>query len=65
MKQTFEIKLTCQDGVADVNNTNSQAKFLHVAFFLVFKGIFRPFGAKCGILGASSSDKVSWMSLHK
>ena len=36
----FNIKLACQDRV-------TLAKFFHVVFFLVFKGIFQFFGAKC------------------
>ena len=48
MQQIFKIKLACQDGVIEVNNTISQAKFLHVVLCLVFKGTFRLFGAKCG-----------------
>ena len=46
--EIFKIKLACQDGVTDVNNTKSQAKFLHIAFCLVLNGIFRLFEAKCG-----------------
>ena len=41
-------KLACQERVTGVNNTKSQAKFVHVAFSLVFIGIFRLFRTKCG-----------------
>ena len=46
--QIFKIKLACQDGVTEVNNTKSQTKFLHIAFCLALKVIFRLFKAKCG-----------------
>ena len=36
MQEMFKIELACQDGDTEVNNTKSQTKFLHVAFFLVF-----------------------------
>ena len=48
IRQIFKIKLASQDGVTEVNNTKSQATFLHVVFCLVLKGIFRLFEAKCG-----------------
>ena len=35
-----KIKLAYQDRVTEVNDTKSQAKFLRVAFSLVFIGIF-------------------------
>ena len=57
MQQMFKLKLACQDGVIEVNNTLSQAKFPHVAFCLVFKETFRLFGAKCGY-------SLSYWELH-
>ena len=41
MSQIFKIKLAYEDGVTEVNNTKSQAKFLHVAFFLAFLALVK------------------------
>ena len=44
----LKIKLAFQDGVTKVNDTKSRAKFLLVAFSLVFNPIFQLSGTKCG-----------------
>ena len=46
IQKISKIKLACEDGVTEVNHTISGAKFLHVAFLLVFIGIFHLFGTK-------------------
>ena len=40
----LKLSLLVRTGVTEVNDTKSRAKFLNVAFSLVFKGIFRLFG---------------------
>ena len=56
-------------GVTEVNNTKSRAKFSHVAFSLVFIGVFRLFGSKCGYSlrywELKNSAKAFWMTLHE
>ena len=42
-----KIKLACQEGDSERNDTKSLAKFHHVVFSLVFIGILRHFRTKC------------------
>ena len=50
IKQMFKIKLSCQDGGTEIDDTKSRARFLLIAFSLVCIGISRRFGTKWGIL---------------
>ena len=49
---TFKMKKLWKDvrtGVTEVNDTKSRAKFFHLAFLLVFIGIFRLLGINVDI----------------
>ena len=72
IQQMFKMKLACQDGVTEIDDTKSRLKFLLVVFSVVFKVVVfsRLFGTKLGdvILNVGSFEALLaffWMSLLK